>query len=135
MEDTRDRALRSIQKTISYLSEPEYVQLVLVTFDIPERITSMAKFFKILTQRLNLFAESTSIQNTVHHQFAFSNTRHALVFWLNSSLTILQAVSQHLSAPQITVPQAQIEDLNSFLIIVIIKLQRLFQKTIWKEYM
>ena len=136
LEDTKQRTLRSVDKVIKYLSDPEYLHLVILLFDVPERVKGLGKFVEIVTKRLYLFEEHTGAQyNYQQPPQYFTSNIHTLYFWLNVSLQKLKKICTQIVTNQLSVHQYTLEHFNSFLIIVIIKLERLFQRTIWKQFM
>ena len=134
LEDTMDRIERSLNKTIKYISEAEYVPLVVVTFDLPDRVRALGKFFKIVVQRLKLFYSQAGVEVSVKPPSVATN-RGEMYYWINNSLHMLRHVLEQLCAHKLKWNQSALEEFNSFLLLVIIKLEKLFQKTIWKEFM
>ena len=135
VDDTMQRTRFSIEKILNYLGEPEFIELVIVTFDIPEHLKRIEKFCKIISQRLTLFLEQASLPYTPQSSEApLVTTNNAVRFALTSAHGLLQNIYKQIYFENFPVEQTDMENLNSFLILVRLKLERLFQKTIWKEY-
>ena len=84
MDDTKQRTRILIEKTLAYLSAPEYVQLVLVTLDIPQRLKRMAKNFEIMSQRLIMFSETCQIT------YALPNNKAPFIKFIKTTAMLQQ---------------------------------------------
>ena len=83
-QEMKDSTWKTIFKLLKYLAGPEYMDLLLVTYDLLNVLETVSKFLQEISRCLSLFA----LHNYLHEVVTpgvpdFNNFKEATCFWLD----------------------------------------------------
>ena len=134
-QDTKDRMWDSIYKLLKYLSGPEYMDTLIVNFDFLTVLETMSKFLQEISRHLGLFALHNYLHKVVTPGIPkFPNWNQSTHFWVDVCVNKLKKIHGYIYAKENLISQNHMEEFNQYLIYLIGKFERFFQRTIWKEY-
>ena len=135
-QEMKDSTWKMIFKLLKYLAGPEYMELLLVTYDLPNVLETVSKFLQEISRRLSLFALHNYLHKVVMPGVPdFNNYKEATRFWLDVCIDKLEKICPYIYDRNKPMPQSVMEEFNQFLIYIIGKFECFFQRTIWKEYL
>ena len=108
---------------------------LLVNFDFPSVLETLSKFLQEISHHLGLFALHNYLHEVVTPGIPeFPNWKELTHFWVDVCVDKLKKVRSYIYAKENLISQNHMEEFNQFLIYLIDKFERFFQRTIWKEY-